>query len=58
MQASLARMAALDDAVRVCPGHGPDTTIGAERRTNPFLRGVARPLAGGDAASRSSYPSS
>ena len=58
MQASLARMAALDDAVRVCPGHGPDTTIGAERRTNPFLRGVARPLAGGDAASRSSSPSS
>jgi len=20
------------------PGHGPSTTIGAERRTNPFLR--------------------
>jgi glyoxylase-like metal-dependent hydrolase (beta-lactamase superfamily II) len=26
-----------DDTV-VHPGHGPDTTIGAERRTNPFLR--------------------
>jgi glyoxylase-like metal-dependent hydrolase (beta-lactamase superfamily II) len=26
-----------DDAV-VHPGHGPDTTIGAERRSNPFLR--------------------
>ena len=25
-----------DDAV-VHPGHGPDTTIGRERRTNPFL---------------------
>ena len=25
-----------DDA-RVYPGHGPDTTIGQERRTNPFL---------------------
>jgi glyoxylase-like metal-dependent hydrolase (beta-lactamase superfamily II) len=25
-----------DDAV-VHPGHGPDTTIGQERRTNPFL---------------------
>jgi hydroxyacylglutathione hydrolase len=25
-----------DDAI-VHPGHGPDTTIGAERRTNPFL---------------------
>jgi glyoxylase-like metal-dependent hydrolase (beta-lactamase superfamily II) len=26
-----------DDA-RVYPGHGPSTTIGEERRTNPFLR--------------------
>ena len=25
-----------DDAI-VHPGHGPDTTIGQERRTNPFL---------------------
>jgi hydroxyacylglutathione hydrolase len=25
------------DAARVHPGHGPSTTIGAERRTNPFL---------------------
>jgi glyoxylase-like metal-dependent hydrolase (beta-lactamase superfamily II) len=28
-----------DDAV-VHPGHGPDTTIGHERRTNPFLLGT------------------
>lgn len=28
----------LDDAVRVLPGHGPETTIGRERRSNPFLR--------------------
>jgi hydroxyacylglutathione hydrolase len=27
------------DATVVHPGHGPDTTIGAERRTNPFLAG-------------------
>jgi len=27
-----------DDA-HVYPGHGPKTTIGAERRTNPFLKG-------------------
>lgn len=27
-----------DDAVVVHPGHGPSTTIGRERRTNPFLR--------------------
>lgn len=26
----------LDDQVRVLPGHGPETTIGEERRTNPF----------------------
>ncbi|MCS7049729.1 MAG: MBL fold metallo-hydrolase [Verrucomicrobiae bacterium] len=27
----------LPDNVRVLPGHGPATTIGTERRTNPFL---------------------
>ncbi len=27
----------LDDDIPVLPGHGPTTTIGAERRTNPFL---------------------
>jgi hydroxyacylglutathione hydrolase len=30
----------LDDAVVVIPGHGPSTTIGRERRSNPFLRGL------------------
>jgi hydroxyacylglutathione hydrolase len=29
----------LDDEVRVLPGHGPETTIGIERRLNPFLAG-------------------
>ena len=28
----------LDDDVTVLPGHGPTTTIGEERRTNPFVR--------------------
>ena len=28
------------DAARVYSGHGPQTTIGQERRTNPFLRGA------------------
>ncbi len=28
----------LHDDVRVLPGHGPETTIGTERRSNPFLR--------------------
>ena len=27
----------LDDSIIVYPGHGPKTTIGAERRGNPFL---------------------
>jgi len=27
----------LDDDTRVLPGHGPETTVGAERRSNPFL---------------------
>jgi len=30
----------LGDDVRVLPGHGPSTTIGRERATNPFLTGV------------------
>lgn len=29
----------LPDNTIVYPGHGPDTTIGTERRANPFLRG-------------------
>lgn len=30
------KVMALDDEVRVLPGHGSETTIGRERRTNPF----------------------
>jgi glyoxylase-like metal-dependent hydrolase (beta-lactamase superfamily II) len=29
-----------DDATVVLPGHGNPTTIGAERRLNPFLEGL------------------
>ena len=28
------------DEMRVLPGHGPETTIGTERATNPFLRAL------------------
>lgn len=38
---SLARLAALPDDTRVYPGHGKDTTIGIEKRTNFFLRNSA-----------------
>ncbi len=31
------RLLELDDETRVIPGHGPETTIGRERRSNPFL---------------------
>lgn len=30
----------LDDETRVLPGHGPETTVGRERRRNPFLVGL------------------
>jgi hydroxyacylglutathione hydrolase len=30
----------LDDSVIVVPGHGDNTTIGRERRRNPFLQGL------------------
>ena len=33
------KLMVLPDDTTVCPGHGPETTIGAERRGNPFLRG-------------------
>jgi hydroxyacylglutathione hydrolase len=43
MEASLARYAAsLADEVIVYPGHGPATSVGHEKRTNPFLTGAAR----------------
>ena len=35
---SLQKVMALDDRLIVYPGHGPKTTIGNERRMNPFLQ--------------------
>jgi hydroxyacylglutathione hydrolase len=37
---SLARTLTLPDETIVLPGHGPQSTIGDERRTNPFLTGL------------------
>ncbi len=44
MQVSLQRVATLAPAVRVFPGHGEETTIARELSSNPFLRGIARPI--------------
>ncbi len=36
------KLLVLDDTTVVLPGHGNSTTIGAERRFNPFLEGLSR----------------
>jgi len=38
MLVSLKKLASLPDYLTVYPGHGPTTTIGEEKRSNPFLR--------------------
>jgi hydroxyacylglutathione hydrolase len=38
MRDSLQRFLTLPDELPVLPGHGPDTTVGRERASNPFLR--------------------
>lgn len=35
------KLLVLDDSTVVLPGHGPKTTIGDERRCNPFLEGLS-----------------
>lgn len=43
LMASIEReLLSLPDATIVYPGHGPDTTIAVERRSNPFLTGAYR----------------
>lgn len=41
MNSIVDKLLTLDDATVVLPGHGPKTTIGAERRFNPFLEGLS-----------------
>lgn len=36
------KLLTLSDDTVVYPGHGPETTIGTERRSNPFLTGMAQ----------------
>lgn len=40
LQSIAKKFLVLDDDAVVLPGHGPSTTIGRERRANPFLRGL------------------
>jgi hydroxyacylglutathione hydrolase len=42
MTESLERVSQLPPETIVYPGHGPTTSIGRERATNPFLSGLAR----------------
>ena len=42
MESLTGKLLSLDDDVEVVTGHGPGTTIGAERRGNPFLTGRYR----------------
>ncbi len=42
LERSLARLVELPEETVVHPGHGPSTSIGRERRVNPFLNGTAR----------------
>jgi len=40
LEASIRReFYSLPEETRVLPGHGPETTVGEERRSNPFVRG-------------------
>jgi hydroxyacylglutathione hydrolase len=41
MDSIRSRLLPLPDETKVLPGHGPGTTIGAERRKNPFLRNLS-----------------
>lgn len=40
MESIKTKLMALPDNTRVIAGHGPETTIGAEKQSNPFLLGV------------------
>jgi hydroxyacylglutathione hydrolase len=47
MMASLRdKLLTRDDTAFVLPGHGPTTTIGRERATNPYLQGLQLPTRG------------
>ncbi|MCX6465495.1 MAG: MBL fold metallo-hydrolase, partial [Pseudonocardiales bacterium] len=46
MQESLRTFLLRDDSAVVLPGHGPTTTVGRERATNPYLQDLGSPAPG------------
>jgi hydroxyacylglutathione hydrolase len=42
VQNNLEKILTLPDETIICPGHGPMTTVGEEKRHNPFFAGKAR----------------
>ena len=40
LESIVTKLLVLDDDTLVLPGHGERSTIGLERRTNPFLEGL------------------
>lgn len=40
MMHSLRKLAQVDENLRVLPGHGPETSIGIEKRINPYMQHV------------------
>jgi glyoxylase-like metal-dependent hydrolase (beta-lactamase superfamily II) len=42
LAATLQKIAALPGETVIYPGHGPESTIAEERKSNPFLNGTAR----------------
>lgn len=42
LESIVTKLLVLDDDTLVLPGHGQRTTIGTERHTNPFLKGLTR----------------
>jgi len=41
MNSIRSKLMTLPDTTKVYPGHGPATTIGIERKGNPFINGTA-----------------
>jgi hydroxyacylglutathione hydrolase len=40
LQTNLDKILSLPDETLICPGHGPKTTVGEEKRHNPFFAGI------------------